>query len=200
MTYFTRRKSVIKVWDESKHPREPAGSDKGGEFASGGGKQQSFNWDHAAHSKPVPAKPGAPYKEAPGAHVGEWDDPVPAKESFTEYTTRVFGKPKAGTPGSALPGMTIGDVLAHKATAPKLTASGHRPLSTIAREIRRDWGPKVYFGAKPYLDALSSLSDIRDDYGLDPAKQIVAYFLGNATGWRGPKAREIKAELKKLLK
>ena len=29
----------------------------------------------------------------------------------------------------------------------------NRPLYEIARDIRKDWGSKIYFGAKPYLDA-----------------------------------------------
>lgn len=81
-----------------------------------------------------------------------------------------------------------------------LTKSGHRPLSTIASEIRRDWGDKVNFGAKPYLDALGSLNDVKDNYGADPGDQIVMYFLSNATSWRGENARRIKAELKAILK
>lgn len=75
----------------------------------------------------------------------------------------------------------------------------HRPLHEIAREIRRDWKP-VNFGAKPYLDAMESLDKITDNYGMDPGKSIVAYFLSNARQWRGPKAKEIKAELKKMLR
>ena len=31
-----------------------------------------------------------------------------------------------------------------------------RPLHVIASEIRKDW-KKVYFGAEPYLDAMSNL-------------------------------------------
>ena len=73
-----------------------------------------------------------------------------------------------------------------------------RPLYTIAREIKKDWGTKVNYGAVPYLDAMSSLDKITDNYGMDSAKSIVLYFLSNATTWRGDKAKEIKAELKKL--
>lgn len=84
-----------------------------------------------------------------------------------------------------------------------LTPSGHRPLSTIASEIRRDFrsaGKQVPFGAVPYLDALGSLHDIKDNYGLDSAKMIVAYLTSNLSGWRGDTARAIKAELKKISK
>ena len=74
-----------------------------------------------------------------------------------------------------------------------------RSLSDIAREIRRDW-KAVNFAARPYLDAMGGLDSITDSYGMDSAKSIVAYFLVNASSWRGPKAKEIKAELNKMLK
>ncbi len=74
-----------------------------------------------------------------------------------------------------------------------------RSLSVIAADIRRSW-PKVYFGAVPYLDAMSSLESINGRYFEDSAKSVVLYFLSNATTWRGEDARRIKAELKALLK
>jgi len=77
--------------------------------------------------------------------------------------------------------------------------AGHRSLSEIAREIRADW-TKVYFGAVPYLDALSTLDQITDRYYEDDAEDVVRYFLANATTWKGDIARRIKAELKEILK
>jgi hypothetical protein len=74
-----------------------------------------------------------------------------------------------------------------------------RPLYEIAREIRKDW-QKVYFGAVPYLNAMSTLNKISDDYIMDSGKSIVLYFLANAQTWKGDKAREIKAELNKMCK
>lgn len=76
-------------------------------------------------------------------------------------------------------------------------ATEKRSIATIAREIRQDW-KKVYFGAVPYLDAMRSLDSIGDTYGCDSAKEIVIYFLANATTWRGDTAKRIKAELKSL--
>lgn len=46
---------------------------------------------------------------------------------------------------------------------------------------------------------MSTLEDISDDYGLDTAHTIVAYFLANANTWRGDTARRVKAELKAML-
>ena len=73
----------------------------------------------------------------------------------------------------------------------------NRPLSEIAREIRTDW-TKVYFGAVPYLDAMSTLNSIDDDYYMDSGKSIVLYFLANAGTWRGDVARRVKKELKAM--
>lgn len=75
-----------------------------------------------------------------------------------------------------------------------------RKLNVIASEIASDWGKKVNFGAKPYLEAMYSLETINDKYGMDSGHSIVAYFLGNATTWKGDKAREIKKELNAMLK
>jgi hypothetical protein len=73
-----------------------------------------------------------------------------------------------------------------------------RHLHQIARDIRKDWGSKMYFGAKPYVDAMATLTSIDEMYGFDSAKSIVLYFLANAQTWRGETAKTIKTELKKL--
>ena len=74
-----------------------------------------------------------------------------------------------------------------------------RPVHEIAREINKDW-KNIYFGARPYLNAMYSLDKITDNYGMDSGRSIVAYFLSNATTWKGEKAREIKKELNKMIK
>ena len=72
-------------------------------------------------------------------------------------------------------------------------------LAQIAALVRSDW-TKVYFGAVPYLNALECLNSISDNYGADPGREIVMYFLSNATTWKGETARMVKAELNKRLK
>lgn len=72
-------------------------------------------------------------------------------------------------------------------------------ISQIAGVIRRDWKP-VYFGAVPYLSAMSSLEKISDAYGYDDGRSIVAYFLANAGTWKGEMARTVKKELNRRLK
>jgi hypothetical protein len=74
-----------------------------------------------------------------------------------------------------------------------------RPLHEIAREIRHNW-PRPYFGAVPYLEALSQLSWVDDPYICEDGRSIVLYFLSNATTWKGEVARRVKAELRSLLK
>ncbi len=74
-----------------------------------------------------------------------------------------------------------------------------RPIYVIANEIKKDW-TKVYFGAVPYLDAMQTLDKVTDKYGWDDAKSIINYFLANASTWRGEKAKQIKAELKVMVK
>lgn len=73
-----------------------------------------------------------------------------------------------------------------------------RPIYVIAQEIRRDWGAKVNFAAKPYLAAMLTLTNKKDMYGCDSADTIILYFLSNASGYRGETAKRLKAELKAL--
>jgi hypothetical protein len=77
--------------------------------------------------------------------------------------------------------------------------SNSRSLNVIASEIRNDW-KSVNYGAKPYLDAMGCLTNVSDNFGMDTGKSIVLYFLSNASTYRTPKAKELKLELKALLK
>ena len=74
----------------------------------------------------------------------------------------------------------------------------HRSLSRIAWDIWNDWGEKVNYAARPYLEAMEDLDCVEDSYYLDSGKSIVLYFLANATTWRGETAKRIKAELKQI--
>lgn len=71
-------------------------------------------------------------------------------------------------------------------------------ISTIAREISRDW-KNVNYAAKPYLEAMRSLDSASDSFGYDNAKSVVAYFLANASGYRGDAAKAHKAALKAIV-
>ena len=74
----------------------------------------------------------------------------------------------------------------------------NRPIYVIARDIKAAW-PKVSPYAKPYLDAMSSLSSVNDKYYLDSGRDVVLRFMCNAAGFRGDKAKALKAELKAAL-
>lgn len=74
-----------------------------------------------------------------------------------------------------------------------------RLINEIAAEIKRDW-LKPNYAAKPYLDAMHQLSFIFENYGVEKASTIIAYFLANAGTWRGKTAKRIKLELKNLIK
>jgi len=83
------------------------------------------------------------------------------------------------------------------------TAKQDRPLYQIASEIRKDWKAQAKNGKIPepalaYLNPMETLDSIEDNYMFDSGKSIVLYFLSNANTWKGTKAREIKAELKKM--
>ncbi|WP_431911677.1 hypothetical protein [Nonomuraea jabiensis] len=78
------------------------------------------------------------------------------------------------------------------------TTTTIRPIYEIASDIRAEW-KNVYFGAVPYLDAMSELDKVTDMYYADSADSIIRYFLSNASSFRGPRGKEIKAELKGLV-
>ena len=72
-------------------------------------------------------------------------------------------------------------------------------ISLIANFIKRDW-TNIYFGAKPYLDAMTEIASIDDSYLEDNAKSIVLYFLSNARTYRSENALKIKLHLNKICK
>lgn len=72
-------------------------------------------------------------------------------------------------------------------------------IAEIAGVVRKHW-KNVWFGAKPYLDAMFALNTVNDNYGADSGKSVVLYFLSNASTWRGPVAKAVKAELNKRCK
>ena len=74
-----------------------------------------------------------------------------------------------------------------------------KSIQELAGIVSHDW-KNVYFGAKPYLEAMCSLETVNDNYGLDSGKSVVLYFLANANGWKGEAARQVKAELKRRIK
>lgn len=75
-----------------------------------------------------------------------------------------------------------------------------RTLTEIADDIYHTWGPKkIYYAARPYVEAMATLDSITDYYLNDTGEDIVRRFLTNATYWRGTDARRIKLELRSML-
>ena len=75
-----------------------------------------------------------------------------------------------------------------------------RSLSVIGREIQQECADKkFYVYAQPYVEPFLQLNSIYDQYYADSAASVVRYALCNLTGWKGEKARAIKAELNSLL-
>jgi len=70
-------------------------------------------------------------------------------------------------------------------------------ICTLARLIRKDWGAKMFYGAKPYANAMLEIEHVNDRFGNENAKDVVIYFLSNAGTWRGEVAKAVKAELKR---
>jgi hypothetical protein len=72
-------------------------------------------------------------------------------------------------------------------------------LADLAALITKDW-KNPNFGAKPYILALACLEDIDSAYYCDSGRSIVAYFLSNASTWKGEVAKAVKLELNRRLK
>jgi len=76
-------------------------------------------------------------------------------------------------------------------------------LASIARIARSDWSKAksgVFYAAEPYLKAMGQLVDLNSFFGAESGDDIVLRFLSNASTWRGPVAKAVKAELNKRLK
>lgn len=79
--------------------------------------------------------------------------------------------------------------------------TGPRSISEIARDIKRSpwWRSNASIYARDYVNAMSCISSIDDQYGLDSGESVVLYALSNMATFKGEEARAIKAELKSHL-
>jgi hypothetical protein len=80
-----------------------------------------------------------------------------------------------------------------------LSRLSNMSIGEIAGLVYKDW-KNVNYGAKPYLSAMTSLQSVKDMYGQDDGASIVAYFLSNATSWRGDVAKAVKKELQRRIR
>jgi len=86
---------------------------------------------------------------------------------------------------------------------PRMARLSTMTLSEIASLIyddHRTQGRQVNYAAKPYLEAMTTLQHIDDNYFQDTGSSVVAYLLGNLTSWKGDVARAVKKELNRRLR
>jgi hypothetical protein len=80
-----------------------------------------------------------------------------------------------------------------------------RPLNQLAAAILVDWKQSPSSGsyrrfALPYVEAMLTMNNCEDRYGLEWGDMIVARALNALHQWRGETARKVKAELNEHLK
>jgi hypothetical protein len=191
MTFFTRlledRIQSVQKWDEEQHPRGPDGHfiDSGESPTAAGEKEYA----DAVAGKRDAWVPGGGGKE------------VPSVDKMGNRYLKVFN-PATGKHGNYNMNTDIvEDDRTNEDTGRPASwgANQTRSLHEVARDIRRDWKNKNY-AAVPYLDAMGDLDGINDNYMADSGKSVVSYFLSNASSYKGDKAKELKAELKDMLK
>ena len=127
---------------------------------------------------------------------------VKCEKKVKQATTGTFKCPECGTKVLENTGYCVKcEKNVKKAAAdPAMLADLPRlQLNEIAQIVYDDWR-NVNYAAKPYLEAMSTLRSIKDNYILDSGSSIVAYFLSNATSWRGEVAKAVKKELNRRLK
>jgi hypothetical protein len=79
-----------------------------------------------------------------------------------------------------------------------MTEQNLAPLYELADVIWREGRGKPWFNyAKPYVEAMGSLTTASDQYFMDSGVSVCLYALSNLTSWRGEVARKIKADIKR---
>ena len=138
------------------------------------------------------------------------DDGKFGTKGGTETAERPAGEVPTET--SRIPQMTVGAVLQSKQGVAERMRSRLGELGDLAGKVKemnlgqlaglaaKDWGGKVNFAARPYLSAMRGMNAVSDNFGADSGHSVVAYFLSNASQWRGPTAKIVKDELKRRLK
>ena len=138
---------------------------------------------------------------------GSYDEPGEVETESVDGGRGVFDTPEEAVMQITLPGGGGFASRGRSSTKPTVDADTQREiegatLGQLAQMIQDDLdeqGKEMYFGAVPYVEAMATLETMDDKYGYDDAESIVAYALGNLQTYKGPKARAIKAELKKRL-
>lgn len=125
------------------------------------------------------------------------------KKSYNQFRQELLDWYREKHPNSSAPrehmiSMFYDDYLENDSTIQNVNYSKLK-IYEIAQIIKKDW-KNVNYAAKPYLDAMFDLSEIEDRYIADSGASIVAYFLSNASSWKGGAAKAIKKELNRRVK
>jgi len=135
------------AWDESKHPRVPAGSSEGGRFQSGGGGADTGNGDSIVEGRSAARKPS----EHGSLPLGRPPE-IPKDEPPTNQLRNVFAKLAARWLARALAGSALGP-------------AGEFVTALDAAAETASWLYDKYPYVKAYLDGPKSLDKIQRDVG-----------------------------------
>jgi hypothetical protein len=126
---------------------------------------------------------------------GSWIGALAEGWGERQHDRTLLDRMQASMAGQGSPLRRLGSKLKSLPAAPR---RGLRKVKEVAKEICAAWD-NVHYAAKPYLDAMLEIDDVRDNFEQESGKSIVRYFLANASSFRGPHAKRLKAELKELL-
>jgi hypothetical protein len=163
-------------------------------------QQKNGKW----YGKTNDGKSGGPFSDQTAAKKFAVGGKGKTASRYDDYQMRVVSSMRDTMSDNALRGRLIRLAHARPELRPHLLPLvahkiASRPVYEIAREIRSNWKP-VYFGAKPYLEAMFELENVNDRVGADSGAMIIRYFLANAGKWRGDVAKRVKAELNQMVK
>lgn len=114
----------------------------------------------------------------------------PAKATDVNGSLLYLGANQAVAPAPPKPAQAKTKVAS--AAIPGLKTASWSELGDL---IAKHWS-KPDVAAKPYIEALQGASP-DGMYGVERSRDHAAYFLSNASSWRGDEARQVKAELRR---
>jgi hypothetical protein len=73
-----------------------------------------------------------------------------------------------------------------------------KPLNELANLIKIECTGKTWYAyAKPYVEAMATLDNAKQNYYEDSGVSVCLYALSNLSSWRGETARTVKAQIKR---
>jgi hypothetical protein len=136
----------------------------------------------------------APVKSGGERGSGSFDDGTPFHGKFSSPTNN--DGEGDGTLGTSRVNHPVYKTPKYKA---EVKAAALYQLHNEIVKMHRQAGKQIPNSAKPYMDALNSLSNVNEMYGMDSGKSIVAYTISNIKFF-GEQGKALKAELSARLK